>query len=85
MTSPHRGKSTVRILVIGYDLNYLYAIFTDIEVLVTDAIDKEYVMLLGGNYILILDRGYRRQVMEEFCFACSMDIACGVFDTNMWT
>ena len=56
------------------------------KVLVTDAIDKGYQTILRGNFNLSLDKGYRGQVMEEFCSAFSLDIVNGVSmgnDPNM--
>ena len=62
--------------------NNFHAIFTGIEVLVTDAIDKRYIIISGEEFNLILDRGYRGQVMEEFCSAFSMNIANGALMGN---
>ena len=72
----------------GYERKHFQDIFTDIEVLVTDAIDKGYQIILGGDFNLNLDRRYRGQIMKEFCSAFSLDIANGVSmenDPSMWT
>ena len=86
-------QKTIRLISIyfphsGYERKYCHYIVTDIDVLVTDAIDKEYQMILGGDFNLNLNPGYRGQVMEELCSAFSLDIANGVSmenDPSMWT
>ena len=87
------SQKTIRLISVylphnGYERKYFQDIFTDIEILVTDAIDKGYQIILGGDFNLSLDRGYRGQVMEEFRSAFSLDIANGVSmenDPSMWT
>ena len=66
------SQKTIRLIAVylphsGYDRKYFQDTFTDIEVLANDAMDKGYTIILGGDFNLSLDQGYRREVMEEFC------------------
>ena len=87
------SQKTIRLIAVylphsGYDRKYFQDTFIDIEVLANDAMDKGYTIILGGDFNLSLDQGYRGEVMEEFCSSFSMNIAGGVLmgnDANMWT
>ena len=87
------SQSTCRIvfvylLHIPYERKSFHDIVIDIEVLVTDAMDKEYVVVLGEDFNLNLDRGYRKQVMKVFGSVFSMNITNRILmrnDQNIWT
>ena len=55
---------SVYLLHNGYGRNYFEDIFSDIEPLIIDAMDKGYLIIFGGDFNLSLDRGYRGKVME---------------------
>ena len=65
-------RRTIRILAVylpnswNYDLNYFQIIFDDIERLSMKVLDKEYALVIVGDFILSLERD-RRIIMVEFC------------------
>ena len=73
-----------------YDWNYFMDIFTDIEGLVMEAMDKDkgYTLVLAGDFNLILDQGQRGDVMKELCTTFSLEIANGrtmADSSDTWT
>ena len=52
-------------------------IFSDIEGLVMEAIEKHYSLLIAGDINLSLNRGDRGNIIDEFCIDFSFNIANG--------
>ena len=48
---------SIYLLHIEHERKYSHDMVVDIEVLVTDAIDKGYQIILGGDFKLSLDQG----------------------------
>ena len=72
----------------GYDWNYFINIFTDIEGLVMEAMNKGYTLVLAGDFNLTLDQGQRGDVMKELCTTFSLEIANGrtmADSSDTWT